>query len=198
MTDEDGFLAHLRANPADAVARLAYADWLEEHDDFGSQSKASYLRLDASVAELPDAGPARDKAILAMRKLAEVLPLEWKSAVARLPLENCELDWDFVCPKKWEQLTPTDDPSARHCSACRKTVHYCGSIAEAKEKAWAGECVVVDLQVVRRIGDLNRLEPLLMGRIMPDRFPPEEVSPDDGPTSRGLREWIRRQLRGGR
>jgi uncharacterized protein (TIGR02996 family) len=30
--DEKGFLAALRANPDDATARSAYADWLDEHD----------------------------------------------------------------------------------------------------------------------------------------------------------------------
>ncbi len=196
MTDEDGFLEHLRANPADAVARLVYADWLDEHDGLLAQVKASYLRLDASVAELPDGDPARDKLILAMRKLAETLPVAWKTAVSRLPLENCELDWEFTCPKKWEQLTPTDDPTVRHCTACQKSVHYCETISKAKETVWAGECVVVDLQVLRRPGDLSRPEPTMMtmGILVPDRFPSAQ---EDESRSRGLRDWITRQLRGG-
>jgi uncharacterized protein (TIGR02996 family) len=199
MTDEDGFLAHLRAHPTDAVARLAFADWLEERGAAFDDIKATYLRLDAAVAELPDDHPSRDGKIQLMSLLANKLPLAWKSAVVRLPLENCDLLWDFVCPKRWEHLTPTDDAKARHCPACRKTVHYCGSIQDAQQKAWLGECVVVDLQVKRRPGDLDIPRMQVMGRIVAPTVPPVGTAPPvEPPTVRGRRNWARRRQRGTR
>jgi len=44
MSDEDAFLARIAATPADDVARLVYADWLEERGDAESAAKAEYLR----------------------------------------------------------------------------------------------------------------------------------------------------------
>lgn len=191
MTDEDGFLAHIRLNPADAIARLVYADWLDERDDHDSRSKSSYLRLDAMVAELPPNDPNRDAAVLAMRDLANVLPLAWKSAVSRLPLENCDVAWHFACPKKWEELTPTDQTYTRHCSACQKDVRYCTTITEAYAVASRGGCVVVDLHIRRKPGDLEAREP--------ERFTTAGILIDDPePRTGSFREWIRRQIRGDR
>jgi len=41
MSEESAFLAALKANPADDIVRLVYADWLDEHDE---HAKAEYLR----------------------------------------------------------------------------------------------------------------------------------------------------------
>ena len=44
MSDEAAFLRAIQADPADATAKLVYADWLDEH---GESEKAKYLRLAA-------------------------------------------------------------------------------------------------------------------------------------------------------
>jgi uncharacterized protein (TIGR02996 family) len=41
VSDECDFLAHLRAHPWDDVARMVYADWLDEN---GQPEKARFLR----------------------------------------------------------------------------------------------------------------------------------------------------------
>ncbi|MFO0850163.1 MAG: TIGR02996 domain-containing protein [Gemmataceae bacterium] len=50
MTDEAAFLATIAANPADRVARLAYADWLDEQN---RPDLADLLKLDIVLADIP-------------------------------------------------------------------------------------------------------------------------------------------------
>ena len=53
MSEEAAFLAQLRADPADDVTRLVYADWLEERGD----ERAAFLRAEQQLAALGDADP---------------------------------------------------------------------------------------------------------------------------------------------
>jgi uncharacterized protein (TIGR02996 family) len=50
MSNEQGFLDAIRANPGDDVHRLVYADWLVEHDDL----RGRYLRLEIELAGLEE------------------------------------------------------------------------------------------------------------------------------------------------
>ena len=64
MTDEDALLAAIQADPTDVLARLVYADWL---DDRGREDLAEYLRLTAEAERVA-------------RRLAELrpdLPADW-------------------------------------------------------------------------------------------------------------------------
>lgn len=57
MTDHPGFLADIIANPNDDVARLVYADWL---DDRGESERAAFIRAQVEWARTPgyrEAGP---------------------------------------------------------------------------------------------------------------------------------------------
>lgn len=45
MTDREALLAAIKANPADDVPRLVYADWLEEHDTPAGRRAAEVIRL---------------------------------------------------------------------------------------------------------------------------------------------------------
>jgi uncharacterized protein (TIGR02996 family) len=155
MTDEDAFLAAIRANPADDLTRLVYADWLDERADPDAPARAAFLRAECEVRRLPDDDPDRDRLVGRLRELAQRLAGSWKAAVARMPLENCGLRWGFECPKSWEQLRETDDHWVRFCPACRREVYYCTSVSEAKWRVNAGNCVAVDLRVLRRPGDLE-------------------------------------------
>ncbi len=49
MSDEAAFLSAIRDNPADDTARLAYADWLDEH---GQPERAEFIRLRHQFAQL--------------------------------------------------------------------------------------------------------------------------------------------------
>jgi uncharacterized protein (TIGR02996 family) len=158
MADEHDFLAHISANPADRVARLAYADWLEEQGDNISLLKVTYLRLDDEIHQLPDSDKQRDPLILRLRKVAELLTQQWKATVARVPIEECRFQWNFECPKQWENLQQTQDETVRVCSACEKQVYFCSSIAEAYEYAWLGLCVAIDVKIRRSPGDLPTVQ----------------------------------------
>jgi uncharacterized protein (TIGR02996 family) len=163
MTEEAAFLRAIAASPTDNTTRLVYADWLDERGDALSTVKANYLRTDVRLSELADDDRARDPLISRLKVLATGPPTNWKTAVARVPLENCQLRWSFVCPMKWEQLAETDDPRTRVCGACRKEVRYCDRIDEAQAVVVRGGCVAVDLRVPRWPADLT--PPRLMGMI---------------------------------
>ena len=66
MDDEAAFVDALRAAPGDALARLVYADWLDERGD----PRAEFLRLSCRVAD-------------DLRRLADLragLPADWAAA----------------------------------------------------------------------------------------------------------------------
>jgi uncharacterized protein (TIGR02996 family) len=81
------FLAALRDSPNDNVARLVYADWLDEQDD----PLAEFLRLEVRLAagDLPD-----DERRAMMNRLAELgrrAEPRWLCAVNRSPFVRCAL-----------------------------------------------------------------------------------------------------------
>src|SRR5262245_53266224 len=63
MSTEDGFLRAIQSAPADATAKLVYADWL---DDRGEHEKAEYLRLITSI------GPQRKATQEQSRRIYEL------------------------------------------------------------------------------------------------------------------------------
>lgn len=73
MSDEGAFLAAIRANPADDLTRLVYADWLDERGD----ARGEYIRLQAEIAR---AAPHTDQ-YAALRSRLKVLragvPAPW-------------------------------------------------------------------------------------------------------------------------
>lgn len=158
MSDEAAFLAGIRAEPKDDLRRLVFADWLDERGDDESRLKAEYLRLEVHISGLADDHPERDGLILQLRDMAEPLSVEWKSLVAKVPIENCNVRWRFQCPKRWSELEATADDGKRWCTACRKEVHYCASVEYARSIAENyGQCVAIDLGVIRRARDMDML-----------------------------------------
>jgi hypothetical protein len=142
-----------------------YADWLDERGTDEARFKAEYLRLDVHVAGLDPRDPQRDAHIVRLRTAARLLTSFWKASVAKLDIERCGVRWEFLCPKKWDELTGTPDALVRHCSACQKDVHYCTSIDEARALVGGGgHCVVIDLRVRREADDLPpRFLPVIDG-----------------------------------
>ena len=54
MSEEAAFLAAIKTNPADDVARLVYADWLDDHDQ---HAKAEYLRALTALTQISGGTP---------------------------------------------------------------------------------------------------------------------------------------------
>jgi hypothetical protein len=53
------------------------------------------------------------------------------------------LRFEFECPRMWDTLAPTAEPSVRHCDDCDKPVHLSRDVQEATEHARRGRCVAV-------------------------------------------------------
>lgn len=208
MNDDDAFLAGIRAEPQDDLRRLVYADWLEEQTTDECRTKAEYLRLEVHVSNLPDEHPERDGHILKLRELAEGLPIEWKTAVAKVPIENCNVRWRFQCPKRWSELEHVDVAELsdlRFCSACRQYVTYCGSVEEARRIAEStGNCVAIDRAALRVPLDMAMLRSppeldasITMGVLaMPDDFNPGAPGFTPPPANPGLLRRLWRRLTG--
>ncbi len=164
MSDELAFLAAIRQKPEDDLTRLVYADWLEERGDAESLLKSQFLRDEVRVNEIPRLlwFDKKELLILPLRKLAETLPVDWKMAVSRIPVENCGTRWTFICPRKWSEFRETADPEIRFCSTCEQNVYYCHSVEEARERASQRQCVTLDVRIRRKPGDVVE-EPTISG-----------------------------------
>lgn len=181
MHDESDFLNKLLDNPADDTVRLVFADWLDERGDAESTTKAAFLRMTAQLLE----ANLTTKRHVALRKkmqsLAAKLPTDWLAVVSRLQVERCagkersakppsgmrmsmSAFFNFVCDKRWDEMAPTDDAAIRHCDQCGENVHYCDTIVTAREHAWKGHCVAVDLGIIRREDDLSTVQFAMVGR----------------------------------
>ena len=156
--DEKRFIDAILANPTDLSAREIYADWLEERGDV----RAEFLRLEAQLADIEERDPEFERLTRELReKSAELLDHNelWFMTLSRSPVENCKtasrpLRFKFRCPKQWDRLTRMDTPDIRFCDQCEQSVYYCRSIEQARERAFAGECVALDPTIPRHEGDL--------------------------------------------
>jgi uncharacterized protein (TIGR02996 family) len=173
MSAEDGFLRAIRERPDDPTARLAYADWLDEQGDPQGAARAAFLRAQAALAGLAPDDPRLAGLTARLRQLARDAEPSWRRLVAVSAIENCDVArFEFRCPRRWDQLQPTEGDEVRFCDACRHNVYYCASLADARGHASLGRCVAVDLGVPRAAGDLQAEEHMLTGLLLPD---PEEL-----------------------
>jgi hypothetical protein len=62
-------------------------------------------------------------------------------------IRNCE--FTFKCPKVWDALAPTPDPSIRFCGECQRQVVFCRTATELKRAIIDNECVAVDISSPR-------------------------------------------------
>jgi hypothetical protein len=118
-----------------------------------------------------------------LQELAATSDPNWLAIVSDAEIEGCGrsttegwLRFDFVCDKTWADLKPTEDQTIRHCETCRKNVHFCDNLADAREHSQENHCIAVDLGIIRRDGDLDspvdRLQMAILGgpsRIEPTR-----------------------------
>ncbi len=80
MTDAD-WLAAVAAAPGDPLPRLAYADWLDDHDD----PRGEQLRLDTQLSGLADADLAAEPLRQRLVELVHGTDARWRAAVCRVP-----------------------------------------------------------------------------------------------------------------
>jgi hypothetical protein len=76
-------------------------------------------------------------------------------------------------------MQTTEKPSVRFCTECKEKVHYCETIGQAREHAWEGHCIALDLGVPRRDGDLEP-QAMFLGRASVEdlRREDERMQPD--------------------
>jgi uncharacterized protein (TIGR02996 family) len=170
MKEDTAFLRAIQERPDDDTARLVYADWLEEQGDEQSTRRAAFIRADCELASLPEEDERREELQGRLRELATGLGIVWRAIVSKARIETCDLEFELECPRRWDQLTPTDARSVRYCDTCKQQVHYCASKTEVRKHARFGHCIAVDAAVLVARADLNR-GPVRMGRILPPRPP---------------------------
>lgn len=198
MMDENAFLQALLANPADDDLRRVYADWLEERNEPDADARARFLRLTVEMAASPGSKRAQKARRKRLQKLAAGLDTNWLAVVSRLPIENCPrtrrrerqasqpIRFDYLCDLRWEDLQSTSDRTVRHCGDCKKNVHYCDTIMDAREHAQKGHCIAVDLGIIRRDGDLEPAHwsrGMLLGWPSPESLREEEERTRPDPVS---------------
>jgi uncharacterized protein (TIGR02996 family) len=147
-------LAELRTQ--DMQARLASPDTYRE--DRGRQGRMQ--ELEGRLADLSE--QLRQRIPARLRELAATLDPDWLAVVGDPQIEGCgrsvgefrPLRFDFLCDKSWADMRPTADYKVRHCEKCRKNVHFCDNLADAREHSQEGHCIAVDLGIIRRDRDL--------------------------------------------
>lgn len=123
-----------------------------------------------------------------LQELAATLDPHWLAIVSDPQIELCGksggarvgLHFEFVCDQSWADMRPTDDNAVRHCEACSKNVHYCDTIVDARTHARRGECIAVDLGIIRRDGDLEPRRMMMLGRVSAEealRMNEEDIDP---------------------
>jgi uncharacterized protein (TIGR02996 family) len=148
--EHDRFIKAILAEPDNATLRLIYADWLEERGD----PRGEFLRLEAALMKLPREDTCWAGMTARLRELRGTIDRDWLVALGRERIELCDLSFEFQCPKQWNKLRLTEDPTVRFCDACRQNVYHCGTLDLARRHAMLGHCVAVDPAVPRKEGDL--------------------------------------------
>jgi hypothetical protein len=82
------------------------------------------------------------------------------------------------CPRRWEELTPSDEPTVKHCSACDQLVFFCVTDEETIAHAKAGHCIA------RELPDESELPHTYLGQ-------PQEVPPVTEQQDRAERLMLR-------
>jgi uncharacterized protein (TIGR02996 family) len=135
---ERRFLDHLGQHPDDAGMRMVFADWLEET---AQHDKAALLRM----VEDPGLADSKD-----LREASDLVDDTWLTTISRAPIDGCDVELRFRCPKSWSSLTPADAIGIRFCNACERNVYFCTTLAEVRERGRARECVAFSSALVRQ------------------------------------------------
>jgi uncharacterized protein (TIGR02996 family) len=186
MSDEDAFLAAVRAAPDDNTPRLVYADWLDEHGRPGG----AFLRAECELSALNPADPRRSELQAVVRGTSAGVDPGWLAAVSRAPIENCGVEFQFRCPRRWEELRPSADEAVRFCDECRREVVFCRTIEVAQTHAALGDCIAVDPRLARKPRDLESSFwelGMVMGMALPGEEEADPKGEEPPPGRRGRR-----------
>jgi uncharacterized protein (TIGR02996 family) len=166
---EQGFLDALTRNPRDDETRSVYCDWLEMQ---GRVEACEFIRTQLALDGMTAEDPRFQQLSSRLRTLAPSMPNDWRRTLSRPPIENCDVRFELVCPKRWDAMSPTASPKERYCDGCKKNVHYAATVTEASTLARQGHCVAVDVAQPRAPNDLWPA-PMMAGYIAPPSPPPE-------------------------
>ena len=151
----------------DPASRVVYADWLEEH---GEAARAEFLRIQDRLIGMPPGDPSFRPGRERLEELARGIDVDWRFSVGRPVIEGC-LALELPCPKEWGSLAPTGRDDMRYCGTCDQAVYYCATLEEARGHARRGDCMVIDVAVLRRPGDLADRRWHVMGGFLPGPVP---------------------------
>lgn len=80
MTEEESFVAHIRANPLDEVPRLIYADYLEDRGD----PRGEFIRIQCELARREVGDPDRLGLVAREQELLEAHAESWLAPLRKL------------------------------------------------------------------------------------------------------------------
>lgn len=125
MQYQEAFLDAIRTNPADAVSRLVYADWLEEQGD----GRSDFLRLHLALRSLSPDHPHRVGGEQELSRLRKDIDRNWLAVVEpeRAHLyevpprwRSCECVKSGIGGKKWSTMKLHIEPQDTECDAWKR------------------------------------------------------------------------------
>lgn len=96
-------------------------------------------------------------------------PIPW-NAEARIVCS-----FSFQCPKQWDQLVPTNQPTIRRCTICHREVHLALTEEDFRRYREPGMCVAV--QVVSSDNTTSSTESFVVGRADLGDYRPHPLKP---------------------
>ncbi len=66
-----------------------------------------------------------------------------KLHLAVVELWNCRNAFEFVCPRYFDSLQPTEDPEVRFCAVCQEKVYRCATPLDFVRHGELGHCVAI-------------------------------------------------------
>ena len=105
-----------------------------------------------------------------------------------IKIENCPLEFEFKCPKNWDELDPTSEEGVRHCHECERPVYHAETLADAESHQREGHCIAWEDKSVHgfehfMVGELAA--PYLANTLGIEALPlPEEDAHSDDATDR--------------
>ena len=136
----------------------------QENQDRLRRTEDLQVRLADLSKQIRQPVPAR------LQELSANLDTNWLAVVSDPAVDGCARNpargwfrFDYLCDKTWADLQSTKDQTVRHCETCCKNVHFCDTIADAREHSQEGRCIAIDLGIIRREGDLESGSEVAMG-----------------------------------
>ncbi|MDR4485429.1 MAG: hypothetical protein R3B95_19900 [Nitrospirales bacterium] len=92
-------------------------------------------------------------------------PIPWNAK------DRIACTFSFQCPKKWDQLESTSDPTVRHCSVCNQKVHLALTEEDFRRYSDQGMCVAV--QIIPQTKESEASEVFMVGNLEEAPYTPK-------------------------